>query len=121
MGTHDVKIVVIYPRPHDEEAFEKAYKNEHMPMAEAKLKGMTRFVATRVLNSPQGKVTAYRIAEVHFSSMDDLTRCLESEGGREVVAHAERSPPADLRCCWSARKNLSSSGNSFSYSCFIKV
>jgi hypothetical protein len=59
-------------------------------MIESKLKGMTRLVATRVLNSPQGKVTAYRIAEVHFSSMDDLNRCLQSEGGQEVVAHAAK-------------------------------
>jgi uncharacterized protein (TIGR02118 family) len=102
MGTHDVKIVVIYPRPHDEEAFEKAYKDEHLPLAEAKLKGMTRLVATKVLTSPQGKVTAYRIAEVHFSSMDDLNRCLESEGGQEVVAHATKistgGPPLLLVC-----------------------
>jgi len=90
MGTRDVKVVVIYPRPHDEEAFERAYKDEHVPMAEQKLKGMTRYVATKVLNSPQGRVTAYRIAEVHFSSMDDLTRCLESDGGKEFVAHAAR-------------------------------
>ncbi|HLK18901.1 MAG TPA: EthD family reductase [Bryobacteraceae bacterium] len=102
MGTHDVKIVVIYPRPQDEEAFEKAYKNEHMPMAEAKLKGMTRFVATKVVHSPQGKVTAYRIAEVHFSNIDDLNKCLESDGGKEVVAHAAKistgGPPLLLVC-----------------------
>ena len=90
MGTHDVKIVVIYPRPLDEDAFERAYKDEHIPMAEAKLKGMTRLVTTKVLNSPQGKVTAYRISEVHFSSMDELNRCLESPGGQEVVAHASK-------------------------------
>ncbi len=90
MGIRDVKIVVIYPRPHDEQAFEYAYKNEHIPLAETKLKGMTRLVATKVLNSPQGKVTAYRIAEIHFSNMDELNRCLESEGGQEVVAHAAK-------------------------------
>jgi len=102
MGTRDVKIVVIYPRPHDEEAFEKVYKDEHIPLAEAKLKGMNRLVATKVLNSPQGKVTAYRIAEVHFSSMDELKRCLQSEGGQEVVAHAVKistgGPPLLLVC-----------------------
>lgn len=80
--------MVIYPRPQDEAAFERAYRDEHMPMAEQKLKGMTRFVATRVLSSPQGRVTAYRIAEAHFSSMDDLTKCLESDSGKEVVEHA---------------------------------
>jgi uncharacterized protein (TIGR02118 family) len=90
MGTHDFKIVVIYPRPQDEGAFEKAYKDEHIPMVEAKFKGMTRLVTTKVVNSPQGKVTAYRIAEVHFSNMDDLNRCLESEGGQEVVLHATK-------------------------------
>ena len=102
MGTHSVKIVVIYPRPQDEVAFEKAYTEEHIPMVEEKLKGMTRLVLTKVSGSPQGKVTAYRIAEVHFSSMDDLNRCVESEGGQQVVAHASKistgGPPIMLVC-----------------------
>src|SRR5229473_1097180 len=74
MGTHGVKIVVIYPRPQDEEAFEKVYLQEHVPLAEAKLKGRTRIVLTKVVSSPQGKESAYRMAEVHFSSMDDQMR-----------------------------------------------
>jgi len=102
MGVTGVKIVVIYPRPQDEDAFEKAYKDEHVPLAESKLKGMTRFVATKVISSPQGKVVAYRIAEVHFSSMDDLNKCVESEGGQEVIAHAAKistgGPPILLVC-----------------------
>jgi len=85
-----VKVVVIYPRPQDEAEFERLYKEEHLPMAEGKLKGVTRLVATRVLSSPQGKVTAYRIAEYHFSSIDDLTKCVESDGGKEVIAHAAK-------------------------------
>ncbi len=97
-----VKIVVIYPRPLDEAAFETVYKNEHLPMAEEKLKGMTRFVGTKVLSSPQGKVSAYRLAEVHFSSMDDLNKCVESESGQEVIAHAGKistgGPPILLVC-----------------------
>jgi uncharacterized protein (TIGR02118 family) len=102
MGTHDVKIVVVYPRPQDEEAFEKVYKDEHLPMAEAKLKGMTRLVATKVLSSPQGKVAAYRIAEVYFSNMEALTSCVQSDPGQEVVAHAAKistgGPPIVLIC-----------------------
>lgn len=85
-----VKIVVLYPRPLDEEAFEKVYQSEHRPLVEDKLKGMTRFVAAKVVHSPQGKVAAYRLAEVHFSSMDDLNKCLESAGGREVIEHASK-------------------------------
>ena len=102
MATHGVKVVVIYPRPQDEAAFEKAYLDEHIPMVEEKLKGMTRMVLTKVLNSPQGKVAAYRLAEVHFSTMDDLTRCVESEGGKQVIEHALKlstgGPPIMLVC-----------------------
>ncbi len=102
MGTQSVKVVVIYPRPQDEEAFEKAYKNEHLPLAESKLKGMTRLVATKVVISPQGKVAAYRIAEVHFSTMADLEKCMESDDAKEVVAHAAKistgGPPIVLIC-----------------------
>lgn len=89
MGIHGVKVVIIYPRPHDVEAFEKAYLGEHVPMVEDKLKGLTRLVLTKVMGSPQGKVAAYRIAEVYFSSMDDLQNTITSDGGKEVLAHAQ--------------------------------
>jgi uncharacterized protein (TIGR02118 family) len=102
MGTRAVKIVVIYPRPQDVDAFEQLYHDEHMPLLEEKLKGITRFVATKVISSPQGKVAAYRIAEIYFSTMEDLTRILESEGGKEVAEHATKmstgGPPILLIC-----------------------
>jgi uncharacterized protein (TIGR02118 family) len=83
-----VKVVVIYPHPTDEKAFEREWMEKHKPLVEEKLKGMTRFVATKVLGSPHGRVTAYRIAEAHFSNMSELNKCLGSEGGKEVLAHA---------------------------------
>ena len=49
-----VKLIVMYPRPKDIEAFEKVYQKEHVPMAVEKLKGKTKFVATKVIGSPQG-------------------------------------------------------------------
>ena len=101
-GTTSVKIVVIYPRPTDEVEFERAYSQEQVPMVENKLKGITRLVLTKVVASPQGKVSAYRMAEMHFSSMDDLTKCVDSEGGKQVVEHATKistgGPPLMLIC-----------------------
>ena len=47
-----VKLVVIYPRPDDIEAFETVYNRDHVPMAVAKLAGKTKIVATRVLGFP---------------------------------------------------------------------
>jgi uncharacterized protein (TIGR02118 family) len=84
------KLVVIYPRPLDEEAFERAYRDEHTPMIEQKLKGVSRFVATKVLSSPQGRVAAYRLAELHFASMDELRKATESEAGKELMEHAKK-------------------------------
>jgi uncharacterized protein (TIGR02118 family) len=83
-----VKFVVIYPRPKDIEAFEKVYQAEHVPMAVEKLAGKTKFVASKVLDSPQGTPPFYRIAEVHFPSIEALQACAASEGGKETLAHA---------------------------------
>src|ERR1700740_3522887 len=70
------------------EAFEKAYTNQHVPLAVAKLGGKTKIVATKVLGSPQGVPPFYRVAEVYFPSMQALEACAASDGGKEVLAHA---------------------------------
>ncbi|MGH8487337.1 MAG: EthD family reductase [Gammaproteobacteria bacterium] len=84
-----VKLIVMYPRPRDIDAFEKLYQEEHVPMVVEKLSGKTRFVATKVVATPDGTPAPfYRIAEVHFPSLETLQACAQSEGGKETVAHA---------------------------------
>jgi uncharacterized protein (TIGR02118 family) len=85
-----VKLIVMYPRPKDMDAFEKLYQSEHVPMAVEKLKGKNKFVATKVIASPQGTPPYYRIAEVHFPSMEALQACAASDGGKETLAHAAK-------------------------------
>jgi uncharacterized protein (TIGR02118 family) len=82
------KVIVIYPRPTEIEAFEKVYKNEHVPMAVQKLAGKTKVVATKVVASPQGTPPFYRIAEIHFPSMAALETCAASAGAKGTFAHA---------------------------------
>lgn len=85
----DIKIVVIYPRPTDLEAFERAYVDEHIPLAMEKIKGVTKFVATKVIGTPDGSTPPYyRIAEFYFPSMLALQECAASAGTQEAVAHA---------------------------------
>jgi uncharacterized protein (TIGR02118 family) len=72
----------------DVKAFEAVYRNEHVPLAVAKLEGKTKIVATKVLGSPQGMPGFYRIAEVHFPSMTALEACEASEDGKENLANA---------------------------------
>jgi uncharacterized protein (TIGR02118 family) len=80
----------MYPRPKDIDAFEKFYQTEHVPMAVQKLTGKTKLVATKVTASPQGTPPYYRIAEVHFPSMEALQACAASAGGQETIGHAMR-------------------------------
>jgi uncharacterized protein (TIGR02118 family) len=84
-----VKLVVIYPRPKSIEVFEKLYQEEHVPMAVDKLAGKTKFIATKVVATPDGTPPPfYRIAEVFFPSLEALQACAQSAGGKETVAHA---------------------------------
>jgi len=83
-----IKLIVAYPQPKDASAFEKVYQQEHVPLAIANLRGKTKMVATKILQSPQGEPQFYRIAEVHFPSMEALQQCAASAGGKETLAHA---------------------------------
>jgi uncharacterized protein (TIGR02118 family) len=95
-----VKLIVAYPQPKDASAFEKVYMEEHVPMAIANLHGKTKIVATKVMHSPQGDAPIYRVAEVHFPSMEALQKCAESAGGKETLANAVKissgGPPVIL-------------------------
>lgn len=83
-----VKLIVIYPRPKDVDAFEQVYYNEHVPLAVVKLAGKIKIVASKVEGSPQGTPAFYRIAEIHFPSMPALEACAASEGGKQTIANA---------------------------------
>jgi uncharacterized protein (TIGR02118 family) len=83
-----VKLLVMYPRLKDIEAFEQVYNNEHVPMAVDKLVGKTKIVGTKVLGSPPGTPAFHRIAEVYFPSMQALEASAASEGGKLTIAHA---------------------------------
>jgi uncharacterized protein (TIGR02118 family) len=63
------KVVVLYPAPRDVDSFERAYTRDHAPMVTAQnFKGITRFVASKVVGTPDGSPAPfYRIAELHSS------------------------------------------------------
>jgi uncharacterized protein (TIGR02118 family) len=82
------KLIVAYPQPKDVGAFEAVYQNEHVPLALANLAGKTKMVSTKTVQTPQGMPAFYRIAEVHFPSLEALQRCARSAGGKETLANA---------------------------------
>jgi uncharacterized protein (TIGR02118 family) len=84
------KLIVIYPSPRDVKAFERAYTQDHAPMVTPHtFKGIKRFVATKVVGTPDGAAAPfYRIAELHFPSMEVLQAAAASAPAQKAVAHA---------------------------------
>ena len=84
------KLVVLYPYPQDVDTFERAYTEEHVPMVnQDTMKGISKFVATKIVGTADGSAPPfYRMAELHFPSMEALQACASSAGAQEAVAHA---------------------------------
>jgi uncharacterized protein (TIGR02118 family) len=86
------KLMVMYPPPKDLEAFERAYRDEHIPMAAAIFQraGATKAVLSKTTGSPTGAPAFHRIAEIHFPSWAALEACASSRDGQDALAHAQK-------------------------------
>src|SRR5437762_10383061 len=84
------KLVVLYPSPRDVKAFERAYTQDHAPMVTPQtFKGIRRFVASKIVGAADGSAPPfYRIAELHFPSMEALQAAAASAPAQKAVAHA---------------------------------
>jgi uncharacterized protein (TIGR02118 family) len=84
------KLIVLYPSPRDVNAFERAYTQDHVPMVTTQnFQGMRRFVASRIVGAADGSPPPfYRIAELHFPSMETLQAAAASSSAQQAVAHA---------------------------------
>lgn len=80
-----IKATVLYGHPKDPDAFEKYYKEIHLPIA-AKMKDVTKVEATKFLSAPDGGMAAYyRMFEIYFSSPSEMEQTLGSPEGQAVV------------------------------------
>ncbi len=84
------KVVVLYPTPRDLSTFERAYTQDHVPMVTAQnFTGLQKFVASRVVGTADGGASPfYRLAELHFPSMEALQAAVASPSAQKVVTHA---------------------------------
>lgn len=84
------KIMVLYPAPRDQAAFERAYREDHAPMVTpATFPGLTRFVASRISGAADGGPAPFaRVAELHFPSLQTLQAAAGTEPAKRAVAHA---------------------------------
>jgi uncharacterized protein (TIGR02118 family) len=84
------KLIVLYPAPRDPSTFEREYVQDHAPMVSAQnFKGIQKFVASRVVGTADGSAPPfYRLAELHFPSMEALQEAAASPSAQKAVAHA---------------------------------
>jgi uncharacterized protein (TIGR02118 family) len=83
------QLLVLYPQRTDAAAFERSYKEQHLPYAGPRLAkaGATSVVSKR-LATPGGATPFHAVSFVTFPSLATLQACAASQGGQEALAHA---------------------------------
>jgi uncharacterized protein (TIGR02118 family) len=81
-------LIVMYPTPKDPNAFDRAYREEHLPYAGPRLKGATGVVSKRVASRPGEGGSFYAISDVSFPTLAALQACAASQSAKEALAHA---------------------------------
>lgn len=75
------KLVAIFKKPADIEAFRKHYFDVHMPLTE-KMPGLQRVEIAEVEGTPMGESPFYLITEMYFADRDSLNAAMASAEGR---------------------------------------
>lgn len=76
-----VKLVAVYRKPEDVEAFDKHYYEVHAPLAE-KMPGLIKMEVNKIYGTPIGESDLHLIANMYFESKEALLEALSSPEGR---------------------------------------
>lgn len=90
------KIVIMYPSPGDQQAFETRYFADHVPLVR-KLPGLVRLEAARVKTGPETPSPVSFMAELYFNDKDSLKAALKSPEMGACVADLQAHVPTG---CW---------------------
>lgn len=84
-----VKLTVVYDNPKDPAAFERHYRDTHMPLA-GKIPNVTRVELAKVFPKEDGSPTpAYRVAELYFTDYDTACAAIASPEGQATLKDAQ--------------------------------
>jgi len=81
-------LLILYPIPKDTKAFDRAYREEHLPFAGPKLVGATGVKTKRVAGPGFAPPPYHLMSDVSFPTLDALKACAGTKGGQEALAHA---------------------------------
>ena len=81
-----IKLSVLDGPPKRPAEFEKYYAEVHLPLA-AKMQGVKKLEASKVVGTPDGSTPAfYRLADLYFDSMDHMKRVMDTPEAKATVA-----------------------------------
>ena len=82
-------LLVIYPQPTDPAAFERAYREKHLPYAGPRLtSGGATSVVSKHVAAPGGASPYFAMSDVSFPTLEVLKACAASKGAKEALDHA---------------------------------
>jgi uncharacterized protein (TIGR02118 family) len=88
-----VKLVVLYTKPADPDAFDRHYLGTHMPLAAA-IPGLLRSETGRFTAPPGAEPAFYRAAELYFADQAALNAAFGSDEGKATAAdYGQIAPP----------------------------
>jgi uncharacterized protein (TIGR02118 family) len=85
-----MRLMVLYGRPDDTEAFDRHYREVHIPLAK-KLPGLRAYTVSQGVAVAFGEDPAYLVAELDFDDTAALQAAMATpegqEAGRDMVAN----------------------------------
>jgi uncharacterized protein (TIGR02118 family) len=79
-----VKLVALYKKPGDVEAFERHYREVHTPLAR-KMPGLKQLEVSHMTGSPGGEPKFYMMAELYFEDKAAMMTALSSPEGKAAA------------------------------------
>jgi len=87
-----IKLIALYKKPADVEAFEEHYANVHLPLVE-KIPGLRKTELSRISGAPRGEAPYYLMYEMYFDDMETYNRAMASDenkaAGRDLMSFAK--------------------------------
>jgi len=79
-----VKLVAMFTKPDDPEAFDRAYFDVHLPL-NAKTPGLRRTEVTRVTGAPRGETPWYLVTEMYYDDEGAMQAAFASPEAGEAA------------------------------------
>jgi uncharacterized protein (TIGR02118 family) len=86
-----VKLIALYKKPADVDAFEAHYANVHLPLIE-KIPGLRRTELSRITGAPRGEAPFYLMYEMYFDDVEAYNQAMQSDenkaAGKDLMSFA---------------------------------